>query len=1123
MNENEDDDATIIYQAFSKLNEDEFKETNFEELLNKEHVTITYSDTSDHDMTLTTVYNTAKEEQKVLPLNKQQTKDKPINQKVNVSSQIKQQIPIQSLCLNTKKPAQQIKQANVPPKKQGLDPKTQKTKVNSDIAKKDGSTGSEIKPVLQIEKSKSAGSDHLKLDGGVFLIKSNGKSVIVNQKMYNYFGDDCVDKIAKNQTLIFGSQTQQRLENKLETTEEIIDMLKMSQHFKHIENIQKLAEGGEAIVYKLNYIGYDEVVIKVPKIKNSARMSSFEQGEAVIEGFVDLITESQLIKSIYHEDYLVEVKEEIIEIDLERKQLMRYLVIVERARYSLYDLYSFKASDNSVVEKTGLWFKKKEASKNLERFSVYKFYYYFYQAAKAIEYLHDLGIIYSDFKPQNLLVMRNQKVKIGDFGVSILTSKQQIKYKLRGLSPQWCIPEIRDRFNKCQFEGDMSKFYRTKWSIQQLKLNDYYALGLTFYSELIRFLVQKDQLNQEDEQFVNFFGKIGVELALQRSIDIKEANSKLDIYLMGSSIFLQELITILKNEKKYEAAYEIGRILRNQYDKLQFENEKIQMSLFYLRLNQIMCEFKIFQGDYLQAIEHIKVIQEKSIEYLKNNQDKDSIYTIQQLQFENQINYASILLNLGNIKEGEIETLKLFQEFNKNTSLYESFSMRVLQLEGQFYMSRGDISSALPIYQKYSMMIEKMNSSQESQIHSFMKLGEMFSRMKDYQKSLKYYQQANELLLKEYGVYEPINLECLQAIGNIYLQLEELDKATTFFNQALEICQTIFGERNVKTAETYRQFADLFNKLKSSKAIFYYEKAKSIYEFLYEADNIHCVVIFNNLGGLYLHLNDQAKAEEMCLRSLAIKRKLQVEDNLDVAYIYQNLSRIKIKEQNMVEALRYMQLAYDIKLNKLGPQHQETLDTLLPYLKLLCQVGKVPEALNICLNSVELAKAVMKPQDPALIQLQQLFGQILVKSQQLSKAEQIFLDLLNIIENGDRYLKDLLLYKILRDLGVVYEVTEDERMIDIYKRCLIHCDQVAEEFGLYKSIGGFLLKKQKLEEGKEYLLKSIKILEKYRETDPMMKQLDILYYAKIETNLKQCDEVIAHNKNVSAQMLLRKQ
>ena len=69
---------------------------------------------------------------------------------------------------------------------------------------------------------------------------------------------------------------------------------------------------------------------------------------------------------------------------MEQKCLNRYLVIVERARYSLYDLYSFKAIDNTTVERTGLWFKKKESEKNLEKFSVYKFFHYFYQTAKAI-------------------------------------------------------------------------------------------------------------------------------------------------------------------------------------------------------------------------------------------------------------------------------------------------------------------------------------------------------------------------------------------------------------------------------------------------------------------------------------------------------------------------------------------------------------------------------------------------------------------------------------------------------------------------------------------------------------------------------------------------------------------
>jgi len=42
--------------------------------------------------------------------------------------------------------------------------------------------------------------------------------------------------------------------------------------------------------------------------------------------------------------------------------------------------------------------------------------------------------------------------------------------------------------------------------------------------------------------------------------------------------------------------------------------------------------------------------------------------------------------------------------------------------------------------------------------------------------------------------------------------MDNFDEATRYFNRALEICQNIFGEKNMKTAETYRHFADLLNK-----------------------------------------------------------------------------------------------------------------------------------------------------------------------------------------------------------------------------------------------------------------------------------------------------------------------
>ena len=63
--------------------------------------------------------------------------------------------------------------------------------------------------------------------------------------------------------------------------------------------------------------------------------------------------------------------------------------------------------------------------------------------------------------------MRNQRVKLGDFGVSILTKKGVEKYKLCGFSIDWCMQAIKDKYEACnRLKDDESKkrFYETEWT-----------------------------------------------------------------------------------------------------------------------------------------------------------------------------------------------------------------------------------------------------------------------------------------------------------------------------------------------------------------------------------------------------------------------------------------------------------------------------------------------------------------------------------------------------------------------------------------------------------------------------------------------------------------------------------
>lgn len=64
-----------------------------------------------------------------------------------------------------------------------------------------------------------------------------------------------------------------------------------------------------------------------------------------------------MIKAVYDENYVVGIKEEIIEVDFKTGKLLRYCVIEERARYSLYDLCCIKDERGKQRQYKGYWFK----------------------------------------------------------------------------------------------------------------------------------------------------------------------------------------------------------------------------------------------------------------------------------------------------------------------------------------------------------------------------------------------------------------------------------------------------------------------------------------------------------------------------------------------------------------------------------------------------------------------------------------------------------------------------------------------------------------------------------------------------------------------------------------------
>lgn len=79
--------------------------------------------------------------------------------------------------------------------------------------------------------------------------------------------------------------------------------------------------------------------------------------------------------------------------------------------------------------------------KQLKRMSEDQAQFYFTEICLAMLYLHQMGIIYRDIKPENILIDADGHVRIADFGLSKITSPDEYAYSFCG-SPEYMAPEM---------------------------------------------------------------------------------------------------------------------------------------------------------------------------------------------------------------------------------------------------------------------------------------------------------------------------------------------------------------------------------------------------------------------------------------------------------------------------------------------------------------------------------------------------------------------------------------------------------------------------------------------------------------------------------------------------------
>ncbi|CDW73119.1 serine threonine protein kinase-like protein [Stylonychia lemnae] len=440
--------------------------------------------------------------------------------------------------------------------------------------------------------------DHLKL---YVMIQNN--TVLALSDIIEQFKDDfkhnlkeLYEMAAQNQTLALVDYENYHNDERTPSAKMLEEYLKFrSKKYQNIIEINELAQGAEAIVFRLEHHEIDEVVVKTNKVFDLSQNQEFFQ-----QPFIDFMRETLSLKLLQNKNYIAEVREEIIEFDLKSKQISRYCVVVEKAQRTLDDLLK-------------IWNNPDQSEKYVEAYSPEKLAYFFYQALSIIKYLHSKNFYYGDMKPQNLLIFRNQKVKVGDLGISFkLDSKIQADehaYQLKGLTKNFATEITYQAMRKGKLQSKDQLFEADRYSlirVFQHSINQVKSL----HSK------QESKYKQLPQQIMDDMIQLN---------SISSVHQKYQIYFRENDEFVTTLFQQMKNEFKFDAIKVISRISR--YSEI-FEN-KVFKIIRKISENSLR---KQYENQNIEKLEKHETIEDEQNDLANNLQFRQQLCDVLQSQ-----------------------------------------------------------------------------------------------------------------------------------------------------------------------------------------------------------------------------------------------------------------------------------------------------------------------------------------------------------------------------------------------------------------------------------------------------------------------------------------------------------
>jgi len=543
-----------------------------------------------------------------------------------------------------------------------------------------------------------------------------------------------------------------------------------------------------------------------------------------------------------------------------------------------------------------------------EKLSIPEILKLFTTVCNAIQYAHQNLVVHRDIKPGNILVNREGRPKLLDFGVAKLldqdtssTKEDLTKTGTWHLTPEYASPE--------QIKG-----------IGITTSSDTYSLGILLY-QLLTGETPYKIYNSSPLAISKILDESKISLPSENVKNITGESENEDKTKPVNNIFLHKQLRgdldniVMKAmhkdpNQRYSSVKEFSNDIERYLNGLPVIARKdtftYRASKFVQRHKTGVILFVLFNIVVLSGI--AAIIYQARIAAKERDKAK-----IENAKFEKVNDFLTSILS--SVDPSEIgRDVKVYDILEKAAENIEEELKDQPEVEasvrstlGNTYVNLGEYDKGKPFLDKSYNINKNIYGEQSKEIaENIHDLGLYYDWVGDYKKADSLYDESIKIFRNVLEEPTKIFGDALNNQAIVKMHFSEYDIAEKLSLEAIEISKKIEGEKSRNQAVMLNNLAYNYSGAgKPNEAKKYYKKSLAIILEVLGENRPEAGTAYNNIAWLNMQQNEFDSAEVYLQKSYELKYNLKGEDHPDVGLALNNIGVLHIRKENFKKAEKY--------------------------------------------------------------------------------------------------------------------------------------------------------------------------------------------------------------------------